>query len=88
MYFDINRQMDLDLAKIDKILQHATGEGVILTIDSNSISTSWHDLTTNARGKKLDEYLMSKQLYIMNEESSDTTFRTQRGASNIDLHPR
>ena len=28
---------------------------------------------------------MSNQLYIMNEESADTTFRTERGASNIDL---
>ena len=85
MYFDIERQIEIDLAKIDNILQHANGKGVILTIDSNARSTSWHDITTNARGKKLDEYLMSKHLYIMNEESSDTTFRTRRGASNIDL---
>jgi hypothetical protein len=85
MYFDIERQIDLDLAKINNILQHANGKGVILTIDSNARATSWHDKTTNARGKKLDEYLMSKQLYIMNEESTDTTFRTRRGASNIDL---
>jgi hypothetical protein len=35
MYFHINRQIDLDPAKIDKILQHATREGAILTIDSN-----------------------------------------------------
>jgi hypothetical protein len=85
MYFDIDRHIELDLEQIDNILQHANGKGVILTIDSNSRSTSCHDITTNARGKKLDEYLMSKQLYIMNEESSDTTFRTRRGASNIDL---
>jgi hypothetical protein len=85
MYFDIERQIEIDLAKIDNILQHANGKGVILTIDSNSRSTTWHDITTNARGKKLDEYLMSKHLYIMNEESPDTTFRTRRGASNIDL---
>jgi hypothetical protein len=85
MYFDIKRQIAIDLAKIDNILQHANGKGIILTIDSNSRSTSWHDKTTNARGKKLDEYLMSKHLYIMNEESPDTTFRTRRGTSNVDL---
>ena len=85
MYFDIDRQIEQDLTKIDNILQHAKGEGVILTIDSNARSTSWHDITTKARGKKLEEYLMRKQFYIMNEESSDTTFRTQKGASNIDL---
>jgi hypothetical protein len=85
MYFDIERQIEIDLAKIDNILQHANGKGVILTIDSNSRSTSWHDKTTNVRGKKLDDYLMSKHLYVMNEDSPDTTFRTRRGTSNIDL---
>jgi UDP-2,3-diacylglucosamine pyrophosphatase LpxH len=39
----------------------------------------------NARGKTLDEYLMSKQLYILNKESLNTTFRNRRGVSNIDL---
>jgi len=66
MYFDIERQIEIDLAKIDNILQHGNRKGVILTIDSNSRSTTWHDIT-KARGKKLDEYLMSKQLYIINE---------------------
>jgi len=44
-----------------------------------------HDTTTNARSRTLDEYLMSKQLYNLNEESLNTTFRNRRGVSNIDL---
>jgi len=85
IYLDIRQQIEMDLSKIEAVLQHANGAGVLLAIDSNSRSTSWHDLTTNARGRILEEYLMSKQLYILNEESVNTTFRNRRGASNIDL---
>ena len=85
MYFDIGRHIEEDLLKIDAVLQHANGAGVLLALDSNARSATWHDSTTNNRGRLLDEYLMSKQLYILNEESFNTTFHNQRGASNIDL---
>jgi len=54
-------------------------------MDSNSRSRMWHDKLTNGRGKKLEEFLISKQLYIMNEESEKKTFQSSRGFSNIDL---
>jgi hypothetical protein len=43
------------------------------------------DVITNSRGRKLEEYLASKQLHITNEESERTTFHNSRGSSNIDL---
>jgi endonuclease/exonuclease/phosphatase family metal-dependent hydrolase len=85
MYFDIGWQIEEDLSKIEAVLQHASGAGVLLAIDSNARSASWHDSTTNARGRTLDEYITSNQLYILNEESLNTTFRSRRGVSNIDL---
>jgi hypothetical protein len=85
MYFDINRQIEGDLNKIEAIIHHAKGAGVLLAIDSNSRSTSWHDTQTNARGRILEEFLLSKHLHIMNEESTLTTFLNSRGSSNIDL---
>jgi len=84
-YFDINRPLDTDMQKIDATLAHAKGAGVIIAMDSNSRSTSWHDVITNRRGKILEEFLMSMKLHIINEESCYTTFRNSRGASNIDL---
>jgi hypothetical protein len=75
----------VDLSKIEAVLQHANGAGVLLAIYINARSASWHDSITNARGRTLDEYLMSKQLYILNEESLNTIFRNRRGVSNIDL---
>jgi len=85
LYFDINRPLDNDMQKIQATLAHAKGAGVIIAMDSNSRSTSWHDVITNRRRKILEEFLMSKQLHIINEESCYTTFRSSRGASNIDL---
>jgi hypothetical protein len=85
MYLHIGQQIEMDLSKIEVVLQHANGAEVLLAMDSNFRSASWYDSTTNARGRILEEYLMSKQLYILNEESINTTFQNQRGASNIDL---
>jgi hypothetical protein len=57
-YFDIRRNLHLDLLKIRKILDFAKGKGVLLAIDSNSRSKLWHDLVTTSRGKILEEFLI------------------------------
>jgi hypothetical protein len=85
MYMDIVEQMEKDLHKIDKILKFARGVGVIIAADTNSISTTWHDKQTNNRGRKLEEYISSKSLYIMNKESEMTIYKSRRGSSNLDL---
>ena len=59
--------------------------GIIIAIDSNARSNSWHDVITNNRGKNWKEFIISKQLHIANEESINYTFQTERGASNIDI---
>jgi len=56
-----------------------------VAMDSNARSTSWHDTTTNNRGKTLEEFIAGNQLYIINEDSPRKTFQSSRGTSNIDL---
>ena len=85
MYFDRERQIEHDLRKMDLVINHANDTGVLIAADSNARSTSWHDIQANTRGKLLEEFIMSKQLYIMNEDSCYTTFRNRLGSSNIDL---
>ena len=85
LYSDINKQLDNELQKIEEILKFSNGIRLLIAMDSNSRSTSWHDTLTNARGKILEEFLISKQLYIINEESEKTTFHTRRGKSNVDI---
>ena len=46
MYLDINRQIDMDMLKIEAKTTHAMGASVIIAMDSNSRSTSWHDIPT------------------------------------------
>ena len=69
MFFDIRQRIETDLLKIETITQHAKGAGVLIAMDIISRSTSWHDTLTNTWGIILEEFLMSKQLYIMNEET-------------------
>ena len=83
MYFDRQKPIEQELTKVDTILQHAKREGAIIAMDSNARSTSWQD-TTN-RGKRLEDYIIRKQLHIMNEPSTKITFENRVGKSNIDL---
>jgi len=85
MYFDIERSIEIDLNKMQAIITYAKEMGIVLAIDSNARSTTWHDILTNKRGKVMEEFLISRHLHIANEESHCTTFQTCRGASNIDL---
>ena len=50
IYLDINHQLHDNMIKIEAIIQHAKGAGILLAMDSNSRSTTWHDMQTNTRG--------------------------------------
>ena len=85
MDMDRNQQLDDYLLKIEAIIQHAKGAGILLAMDSNSRYNTWNVTRTNTRGRIPEEFLTSKQLHILNEESDSSTFRSIRGSSNIDL---
>jgi len=85
MYLDIEEQIENSLTNIDEILQFAKGTRILIAADSNSRSKTWHDKITNSRAKNLEEYLASRHLHIINEESEMFTFHNSRGTSNIDL---
>jgi hypothetical protein len=85
MYLDVTEKLDKDIKLINDILQLANKSGILITMDSNSRSRMWHDKLTNGRGKELEEFLISRQLFIMNGKSEMKTFQSSRGSSNIDL---
>jgi len=84
MYFDINRPIDYDLQKMQTTLMHANVVGIVFAVENNARSTSWHDVLTNKRGKTMQEYLISRQLHIANQESCHTMLCANRGTSNIE----
>jgi len=85
MYFDITKEIKRELDRIEETLEFTKGNGLVIAVDSNSRSVAWLDCQTNQRGKTMEEYNISKNLNIMNEESELTTFQNRRGSSNIDL---
>jgi len=85
MYFDMERQIEDDIVKIELILHHSKNTGIIIAANCNARSTFWHDKLTNSRGRILEEFITSKQLFILDEQSCNTTFRNRLGTSNIDL---
>jgi hypothetical protein len=51
---------------VDEILKLTKSGKIVIAADTNSRSKTWHDVITNTRGKKLEEYLASTQLHIRN----------------------
>jgi hypothetical protein len=67
------------------MIEHSKWSGILIAMESNTRSTVRDDYQTNARAITLEEYLISRDLNIMNEESELTTLQSDRGSSNIDL---
>jgi hypothetical protein len=83
-YVDITEKLEKNIEFVNDILQLPNTSSILVTMDGNSRSRTWHDKLTNGRGKKLEEFIISKQLFIMDEESVMKSFQSSRGSSNID----
>jgi len=67
MYFDRELQIENDLEKMERVLLHAKNTGVLIASDTNARSALWNDRVTNERGRTLEEFITTKQLYFLNE---------------------
>jgi hypothetical protein len=85
IYLDYNEPVKNNIRPLEKILKFTTGAKIIIAMDSNSRSTTWHDVLTNSKGNFLEEFFISNQLRIINEDSARTKFQSSRSSSNIDL---
>jgi dihydroxyacetone kinase-like predicted kinase len=47
MYFDITKEIERELNKMDEILEFTKGNGLLIAVVSNSRSTAWHDSQNN-----------------------------------------
>ena len=82
---DIGKDITEDFNKIKNIMQFAKGNGLLVAIDSNARSKTWHDVIANKRGRLLEEFVIENRLHIINEESRLTNFESNRGNNNVDL---
>ena len=53
VYLDIENEITMDLYKIENILQFAKDGGLLVAMDSNARSKTWHDVLTNKKGRIL-----------------------------------
>jgi hypothetical protein len=68
------------MIKIEAIIQHAEGAGILLAMDSNSRFTTWHNTQTNTRGRILEKFPTSNQLHILNDDSDYTALAALEAA--------
>jgi len=85
MYFDHEEQIENKFHKMDEIINFINGGKILIAADCNARSKTWYDVLTNSGGRKLEEYIASKQLHITNEISERSTFHNSKGSSNTDL---
>lgn len=85
IYLNYNDPIGDNIKTMEKIVKFTKGAKLIMAIDSNSRSTTWHGVLNNFRGKEIGDFPVSNQLHIINEDSRKTTFHSSRGSSNIDL---
>ena len=51
IYLDVDNEISTDLNKPENILRFAKGRGLLVAMDSNARSKTWHDVLTNRRGR-------------------------------------
>ena len=85
MYFDILRNVEEDLQKIKNIIDGNPGNGIIFLVDSNARSKLWYDIQTNPRGQTVEDFIITNNLYLANNNIDKPTFETNWGRSWVDL---
>lgn len=80
----LQEDIEINIRKIEHILNYSKGQGLLIAADSNARSKTWYDTITKQRGKTLEEFLIIYNLYIVNHRT-EPTFETTRGSSCVDL---
>jgi hypothetical protein len=70
---------------IEEIVRLTIVEGLILAIDNNARSKILSETYTNARGRAMEEYIITRDLFIMNVDTDVPTLESSRGRSWIDI---
>jgi hypothetical protein len=83
LYRPIDRGLERDLGTIEEIIWLTKGEGLLLALDTNARSKIWSDTHINARGRAMEEYIITRDLIILNAETEVPTLESRRGAAGL-----
>ncbi|XP_046688987.1 golgin subfamily A member 6-like protein 22 [Homalodisca vitripennis] len=74
------------LEKLRRVLRRRRGRRVFIAGDFNAKSEVWFARDLNERGERVEEFVVTEGLEVMNEASEWSTFEDTRGrVSNIDI---
>jgi hypothetical protein len=71
--------------ELQTIIDQLTGNQIIIGGDFNCRSTVWFDKICDRNCHLMEEFIVSNDLVIFNEDHNPPTFETSNGNSNIDL---
>ena len=69
-YFEITEDIQINIRKIEHILNYSKGQVLLIATNSNGRSKTWYDIITNQRGKVLEEFLTICNLNIVITEQN------------------
>lgn len=74
-----------ELSKIENIIQTFKCEEILIAGDFNSKNEIWGSQSTDEKGEKIVEFLVTNNLTLLNHKDSPPTFQTTRARGWIDL---
>lgn len=84
-YFQCSEEIEPSLTRLEKVLAALSHNKVVIAADVNGKSTLWGSTKTNARGRKLEEFVARHGLVVLNEAGSMPTYSSSSGESFIDV---
>ena len=89
LYCKVSRAATSDMRRsfreLSNALKQINEDGVIVGMDANAKSTTWHSNNSDVRGRKLEEFIAQNGLRVINREQEQSTFQVTCGESNIDV---
>lgn len=93
VYCRFSQSIDAYLSYIDEVLLLDSSSPIIIGMDANATSPLWfsklsvhsHRYESHNRGILLEEFLCTRELYVVNERSEHYTFDGPNGSSDIDV---
>ncbi|CAL7932858.1 unnamed protein product, partial [Xylocopa violacea] len=84
-YFQYSDQIEPYLQHLDIILHKLKGHNIIICLDANAKSPTWHSKHSDERGELLESLIAQHNLFVVNKPSEIHTFDSFQGKTNIDV---
>lgn len=85
IYCQYSHGIEEYLQRLEDVMDMCRGSKMIIAGDVNAKSVLWHSDKNDIRGDKVEEFIETKNLIILNKKGQSPTFSTVNGEANIDV---